>query len=413
VKILILTNLYPPHGIGGYEERCRRVVDGLRGRGHRVRVLTSSHRTGTGGSVAEEEPGLIRRSLRIHGFFGHPWLPPQSLFWLERHNQAELRAQLEGFRPDIVHVWNLGGLSKAFMLSLQAWGGPVVYDVSDHWIARSLRADVWLRWWNGDAGGLPAKLLRVFLRGSGLARIIDRRAPFGPWESLQFKNIYFCSAALRELTLARGWPVGHARVIYCGVETELYAPRPPSARFERLLYVGRLDPDKDPLTAILALGELHKAGRTQFSLDLYGRGDAAYVQQLKFAASRCGVSGQVAFQSAASTEMPSVYGRYDALLFTSAWEEPFALTPLEAMAARLPVVGTPSGGSRELFREGENGLVFPAGDFQALAAAVARLADDAALRERIAATGHREVREAYDLKAITGQIEAFLLETAK
>ena len=40
MKILVVTNLYPPHHVGGYELGCRDVVEKLRARGHTVRVLT-------------------------------------------------------------------------------------------------------------------------------------------------------------------------------------------------------------------------------------------------------------------------------------------------------------------------------------------------------------------------------------
>lgn len=414
MRILVLTNLYPPHAIGGYEERCRGVVDGLRTRGHEVRVLTSNH---TVAGVAEKNPPAdpphVARVFRIHGFFGHPWLPPHKLHGLERHNHAALRAELSAFAPEVVHVWNLGGVSKGLILTLRHWGGPVVYDVSDHWIARSLRADVWLKWWNGEAGGAGASLLRSFLLASGLAHRIQRVAPFAPWSALRFDRIYFCSAALREITVAKDWPVAHAAVIYCGVETGLYATRPPSDRFEKLLYVGRLDPDKDPLTAIRALGRLHAEGRRHLTLTLYGRGPDDYVATLKAEIAALGLTDAVAFASAPSTEMVEIYAQHDALVFTSAWEEPFALTPLEGMSAALPVVGTPSGGSRELFRDGENGLVFPAGDAPACAAAIARLDADPALRARLAATALPEVRARYDLAAITAQIEDYLAETIR
>jgi glycosyltransferase involved in cell wall biosynthesis len=109
--------------------------------------------------------------------------------------------------------------------------------------------------------------------------------------------------------------------------------------------------------------------------------------------------------------MPDIYAQYDALLFTSAWEEPFALTPLEAMAAALPVIGTPSGGSRELFRDGENALVYPARDDAALAAALSRLRADKPLRTRMAQVGRDEVRAKYDLQAIVTQIETFLKDS--
>ena len=45
MRILVLSNLYPPDFIGGYELGCRRVVDALLARGHEVRVLTTAPRT--------------------------------------------------------------------------------------------------------------------------------------------------------------------------------------------------------------------------------------------------------------------------------------------------------------------------------------------------------------------------------
>jgi glycosyltransferase involved in cell wall biosynthesis len=406
VKILVLSNLYPPQSIGGYEERCRQTCDQLRARGHVLRVLTSDH-----GLPAPADDGTVARTLRIHGFFGHPWLPPHRLFGLERHNHAQLRGLIAGFQPDIVHVWNLGGLSKSLILTLQAWGGPVTYDVSDHWIARSLRADVWLRWWNGEAGGLLARALRGVLRGTGLDRFVRRAAPFAPWSEIRFPHIYFCSAALREITVAAGWPVAHAAVIYCGVETARFTLRPDSPRCERLLYVGRLADDKDPLTALRAVARLRARGEP-VTLDLYGGGGGDYRRQLEAEATRPELAGAVQFRSAAAEAMPAVYAQYDALLFTSAWEEPFALTPLEAMASGLPVIGTPSGGSRELFRDGDNALVFPARDDAALAAAIDRLRTDPLLRTRMAQRSLTEVRARYDLPGIVTEIENFLRENA-
>ena len=69
MKILVISNLYPPHSIGGYEERCRQIVDRLIERGHEIRVLTSTH-----GVDKEQIESNIHRRLKVHGYFGHPWL---------------------------------------------------------------------------------------------------------------------------------------------------------------------------------------------------------------------------------------------------------------------------------------------------------------------------------------------------
>lgn len=407
MKILTLSNLYAPHAIGGYEERCRQTVEHLQARGHEVRVLTSTH--GVGHEVVD---GGIARRLRIHGFFGHPWLPPHRLFWLERHNHRVLREELAAHRPDVVHVWNLGGLSKSLLLTLQAWGGPVVYDVSDHWIARSLRADVWLRWWNGEAGGFAAGIARQVLRLTGLAHLVRTSAPFAAWDALRFDHVYFCSKRLRALTQESGWGVGHGGVIYCGVDTGKFSHRPSSPRFTRLLWVGRLNDDKDPLTALRAVAEARAAG-LPVTLDLYGGGEEAYVAQLKQEAARPELAGAVRFLKATAEQMPGIYAAYDALLFTSAWEEPFALTPLEAMAAKVPVIGTPSGGSREIFRDGQNAVVFAARDVRGLAEGIRRLAADAALRSDLAATAHRIVVADHEFAGIAAQIERTLEDSRR
>src|SRR5688572_32391011 len=87
MRILALTNLYPPHYLGGYELICYMVVNELRARGHDVEVITSDHVVSGKSSVQEKG---IERALRIHGFYGHPWLNIAGLRHLERHNNQML-----------------------------------------------------------------------------------------------------------------------------------------------------------------------------------------------------------------------------------------------------------------------------------------------------------------------------------
>src|SRR5579862_2314542 len=71
VNILVLTNLYPPHHIGGYELICETVVTLLRQRGHYVPILASDHQVAAA-EPARDDP-LIERVLQLNGFYGHPW----------------------------------------------------------------------------------------------------------------------------------------------------------------------------------------------------------------------------------------------------------------------------------------------------------------------------------------------------
>lgn len=400
MNILAISNLYPPHEIGGYEIRCRDVCERLAAAGHTVHVLTSDHRVD--GRDARDQ-AQVTRTLRIHGMYGHPWLPIHKLRALEAHNHRALREEIRTRRPDVIHIWNMGGISKSLLLHLEACGIPVVYDVSDHWIARSLRADVWLSWWNRPGA------LRRALGATGIRRLTDRMTPTASWDTLRFKRAYFCSAFMRDFTAEKGWPVAHASVIHCGIDTRAFTVKSGHDGFEKLLWVGRLSEDKDPLTAVRALA---KAGGG-LKLDLYGHGAPEYVAGLTTEIGRLGLADAVAIRSASPAAMRGLYARYDALLFTSNWGEPFALTPLEAMASGLPVITSLDGGQRELARHGENCLVAHAADPDDYARRIGELAASRNLRESVARNALAEVRERFDIGTITSQIEDFLWQTVR
>ena len=408
MRILVLTNLYPPHYVGGYELRCRDITEALQERGHEVRVLTSNHKV----EGVEEAPlqgyGVLRK-LRLHGFFGHPWLGIRDLQALELHNNTALMEAVSAFKPDLVHVWNLGGISKSLTLTLQRLNLPTVYDVSDHWIARSLKADVWLDWWNRKTSNMVAGLARSVYSAFGARRRLRRRAPTNPLRHIRFQRVYFCSNRLREITMAAGYDTSHGKVIHCPVDTRRYLGKvkPTGNPVKKLLYAGRLSEDKGILTALQAMRVIN--GRSDAELHVYGRGDPLYETMLRGYATSHRLP--VSFHSAKPEEMPEVYRQHDALLFTSEWEEPFALTPLEAMASGMPVIGTTTGGSAELFRHGVNALTYRAGDPHDLALEILHLQNSEVQRVRMAQAGQEEVNRRLTLPVITDQIETYLNES--
>ncbi len=406
MKILVITNLYPPHEIGGYELRCRDVCDRLKASGHEIHILTSDHKVA--GRIDISEPHVSRK-LRIHGMYGNPWLPIQQLYLQEKHNHQVLAREIENVRPDLIHVWNMGGISKSLLLRIEQGNIPVVYDVSDHWIARSLRADVWLSWWNAP-GSFARSAFRCALTALGIRSLISRAVPTGSWDLIRFSRLYFCSAFMRDLTASKGWPVNHAEVIHCGIETAAFPIKQDHSRFEKLLWVGRLSEDKDPLTAVRALAAARRKGLTQLTLDLYGHGDPDYVAKVDIEIASLGLTEWVFRKSAPAREMRMLYSQYDALLFTSNWGEPFALTPLEAMASGLPVITSLDGGQTELARHEVNCLIAEAANPDLYATRIVELAAAPQLRESIAATGLEEARTHFDIDPITRQIESFLLK---
>lgn len=407
MNILVLTNLYPPHYLGGYELICHAVVHNLRARGHTVRILTSNHRVE---NPKGEEDFAIERDLLIHGFYGHPWRGIRSLAALELQNNRLLKSAIDRHQPDLIYVWNMGGLSKSLLTTIERTRIPTVFYMSDHWIARGLAADVWMNWWN-NPGSKSKTTARSILKATGVKSLLHCFAPTTAAHDLKFRRIYFCSKALRKLTAGAGFDVMHGAVIYCPVDIKKFngRARTSSEPCKNLLWVGRLAEDKGIFTALKAMKKLPSTLGVQ--LNVYGGGDAPYVKELhKFVEEN---KLPVSFRRAAMHEMPRVYNEHDALIFTSEWAEPFALTPLEAMASGLPVIGTTTGGSRELFRDCDNALTYNAGQPDELADRIQRLVNDPELRARIAATGQAEVRANYDENHIVDQIEAYLKETVQ
>jgi len=107
-------------------------------------------------------------------------------------------------------------------------------------------------------------------------------------------------------------------------------------------------------------------------------------------------------------DLAAVYRQHDALLYTPEWEEPFALTPLEAMASGLPVIGAKIGGSRDLLRHGENALAYTAGDALELASRIQELQMQPALRRQMAETAQAEISSNYNESGVIDRIESYL-----
>jgi glycosyltransferase involved in cell wall biosynthesis len=99
-----------------------------------------------------------------------------------------------------------------------------------------------------------------------------------------------------------------------------------------------------------------------------------------------------------------VYRRLDVVVHASTRPEPFGLTIAEAMSCGKPTIVAAAGGAAELFTPGEDGLAHTPGDVAGLAAAIARLAGDAALRARLGANARRTAVARFSLERYGRQI---------
>ncbi|TNE45306.1 MAG: glycosyltransferase family 1 protein [Deltaproteobacteria bacterium] len=410
MRILVLSNLYPPHGIGGYEERCKDAVDGFRDRGHEVCVLTSTHQVENEGDlVPTENDDHVLRKLWLSWFGDKP--EGVGAFAAKLAEDLECLEQvLSEWQPDLVHVWSLGGLSKSLIKLLDSADVPVLFDISDYTLLHELKHDLWFKYWQSE-GKSPmddpaVREQDVLVRHMGAV-------PDGPASDwVQYAT--FTSEAVRETYKKGGFAPRWCEVIPCGIPLDLFPVSPLKERQfppRRLLFVGNIRYDKGTHTALEALGLL--VGEFP-SLHLSLAGECfswRYREKLNKLIDRFGLHEHVTYlPSAPRSEMSSVYREHDLVVFPSIWEEPFSLVVLEAMASGVPLVGTLSGGSKEILRDEENSLTFTADSAASCAFAIRRLMQDPGLYRRLCEAGPPLIQEKYSAHDMVQRMEQAILQ---
>jgi glycogen(starch) synthase len=368
VRVLAVGNMYPPHHFGGYELVWRAAMRHLESSGHEVQVLTTDLDTGT----TEPDDANVRRTLRWywrdHGF------PPRSRTErarIERHNARVLCRELRRFRPDVVSWWSMGGMSLSMLERVRRKRVPAVAFVHDDWLDYGRDADGWYR----GSARLPGWAVWPVERLVGAPVRIDLA---------RAARYVFVSETTRRRAVEAGVAPASTGIAHSGIDPSFLDSAPEREWSWSLLYVGRLDERKGVDTAVEALAHLPE----QCRLTLVGGWDEREEGRLRERAAELGVLERVHFAGQKPREeVRAAYAEADAVLFPVRWEEPWGLVPLEAMARGRPVVATGRGGSGEYLRDGENALLSEAGDPSGLAAAVRRLAGDAALRARLREAG--------------------------
>jgi glycosyltransferase involved in cell wall biosynthesis len=182
-----------------------------------------------------------------------------------------------------------------------------------------------------------------------------------------------------------------------GVDPQLFSPRPARLAPEtfEILCVGRLTPAKGQHLLIDAVNMLARQGR-RVRLRLVGNGpDEA---SLRKHATHSEFPECIVFEGAVNQDrIRTLYAAADLFCLPS-FAEGLPVVLMEAMAMEIPCVTTYITGIPEMIRDGVDGLLVAPSDLEALVEALAKLMDNAPLRERIGKSGRMRVLERYDLR---------------
>lgn len=155
----------------------------------------------------------------------------------------------------------------------------------------------------------------------------------------------------------------------------------------RILYVGHIMRVKGVIDLAEAVAGLSREGN--WRLDMVGRDrvEPGTTERIRSICRGAGISERVSLHGwLGADDLLGLYLSSDIFVLPSYWEG-YGIVLLEAMSHRLAVISTTAGAIPEVVQDGETGLLVPAGDVEALRAALRRLMEDATLRERLAGNG--------------------------
>lgn len=213
------------------------------------------------------------------------------------------------------------------------------------------------------------------------------------------------SGFIRTRLLAQGFPPARTRIHYIGVDCRRITPRDPAEEHPIILHVARLVEVKGTTHLLRAFARL--GGQAELLII----GEGPLKNSLLAEAAALNVSDRVRFLGALPQAEVLVWMRKAMMLVLPSVRtatgriEGLGMVLLEAAASGVPVIGSDIGGIPEAIIDGETGFLSPERDDAALAANMALLLNDAALRQKFGAASRALAEQKFDLVTQTIKLE--------
>lgn len=380
------------------------IVNGLRKRGHDVEVVTSNY-----GNSANKDG--VYRQLKLEMEFK----PLQSAIRfftsrkaIIRDNETVLEDHIQRFDPDLILIFSMWNIPRQVpALAERLLDRRVVYRLASYWPTLPSQH---VHYWQTPAKTKLAWLPKAVL--SWPAMVILKS---DPTPTLQLKHTVCISQAVHDEFTRKGILLPDVRVIHNGIdigsffnETSSWLDGVPPSPW-KLLYVGRVSPEKGVYTALEALAML-QGDFPRMNLTVAGSswGNAGHSELVELAAQldileKVTVSGHLSYE-----EIPKLMKSHHILLVPSIWPEPFGRVVLEGMAAGMVVIGTAQGGMGVVLRDNETGLVFPPENARALSQQIKRLLTDGQLGNKLVNAAQDMICSSFTADKMVDAYEAYL-----
>jgi glycosyltransferase involved in cell wall biosynthesis len=443
MKILLVSNGFPPRQWAGTETYTAGIAQELHRRGHEVQVLCGGDWTvGTtywGGAVDESYHDIPVCRLNVN------WMKaPDPFGYL--YNNPEVAGFLKGYlqklRPDLVHITSCERLSASVIRVAKDANLPVVLSLTDFWflcpritllrsdgencngqtsawdctrcLAKNAKIYRWSRLMMSEEGA--SHFIHALSRYPVLTRQRGLRGMIGDME--QRKRILYelftlvdcritASRFVRDTFVENGFaapiklqPYGHDIAWL-----DNYRGKSPAKRL-RIGFIGQIIETKGVHLLLQAIAHLQETYGEQIEIRIYGNLKKSVEYSAYLLSLAAGMENVHFCGTYAHEESGAVFSEIDVLVVPSVWYD-FPLIMHEAFAANTPVIATNLAGMAETVKHNVNGLLFERGDVSGLTTQLQRLFDEPELLGQLRA-GIKPVKtireEVNELEAVYRQV---------
>jgi len=339
MKVLCISNFYPPYFEGGYELSVQESMDYLSSRGHEIHVLC-----GHKGLPKAHTRDLDFSTTEVHRYLRYIDYTHASAInkhFTEVHNYRVSIMACKRINPDIVYFGNQKAISLAPVLAIQKLNIPRVFDMGDDWMKQYY------------GPGLKKALYRWIK--STLPCFVGGRVRLTPvisvshWLSEELKTLYGAD---------------DVHVVPRAVKLAASPPKPFTYPL-RFLFAGRIEPQKG-LHLLIEAAMIVKESHPDFSVDIYGDGDPDYFDSCRRMIRDHHLTDVLHFKGF-NASLRDLLPSYHVMIMPTMMKEPFGRVVIEAMAAGMLVIATNAFGPAEIISNGKDSLLFERGNPQALA----------------------------------------------
>ena len=379
MKILVISNYYPPHYIGGYELACFDTVEFLKHKGHDVKVLTGNYKSNTSDND-------IYRQLRYINYYTPSY---KDKYDVEQYNFDITKELIQTVDPDIIYIWSLRLLSLAPVWAVEKSNIKKIFEIGDFWMK----------------GFLNNELLSKIKRG------IKNILPISNSTAVDISPV-ICVSKWMAHTMQKEYNSKQIHIIPNGTKVNKKQNIEKEQNIMRYMFCGRIDYSKGLDLAIKALASLKDNNIHDFEFHIYGDGDKHYLDRCLKMVKILKLESCV-FYHGKKDNLEEEYLKNHVLIMPTRMQEPFGLVIIEAMNYGVVTIAPDAYGPKEILTNGINGLLFTQEDQEELDLKVKLVHNNWSLINKLKINGYKKVQTKYNLNIVKDQVEQILLDEIK